>query len=128
MKDLYRRNRLRPRESNRLRIHNADGNDEDREAAFTVLLNERKKREYDRVHATLSKVGYIRRHLGLGGRSSWRRHYEDFLQPLEEETRVRPRRKRSLVRIARRLFAISGWALPLLILTLSPLILSRCSP
>lgn len=85
MRDLYRRNKLRPRESDRVEIHNCAGSDADKEAAFTVLLNAEKKAEYDRAHTTLSNIGYVRRHLGLGGKSNWRLRYDDFLHPAEAD-------------------------------------------
>lgn len=87
MKDLYRRNKLRPRASDRVEIHNCAGSEEDKEAAFTILLNEQKKAEYDRVYTSLIRIGYIRRHLGLGGRSNWRIRYDDFLHPAEPDAR-----------------------------------------
>ncbi|MEX1033494.1 MAG: SH3 domain-containing protein [Cellvibrionaceae bacterium] len=92
MKDLYRRNNLRPRETNRVKIHNCDGNEADKDAAFTILLNQDKKAEYDRVHATLSAIGYVRRHLGLVGKSNWRKRYGDFLATNVDADRSEPRR------------------------------------
>lgn len=79
MKDLYRRNGLRPREADPVKIHGASGSAEEREAAFTILLNAEKKREYDAAHLALSRIGYLRRHTGLTG--SWRSRYGDFLEP-----------------------------------------------
>lgn len=84
MKDLYWRNGLRPRESDRVKIHGARGSDAEREAAFTILLNDEKKLEYDSAHRALSRVGYLRRHLGLTGKGNWRATYGDFLEPMKE--------------------------------------------
>jgi hypothetical protein len=97
MKDLYRRNKLRPRETDPIKIHNCEGCDEDKEAAFTILLNADKKAHYDRVHVTLSTIGHIRRHLGLAGKSNWRTHYADFLHPPEPVAgRPKPRKLTSI--------------------------------
>lgn len=124
MKDLYRRNKLAPRESDRIRIHNSEGSEEDKEAAFTILLNPRKKAEYDRAHATLSHIGYLRRHLGLGGKSGWRIHHSDFLDPPEPPS-VRRRKPRRTVtpkapRRARRLRPMV-W-LVLVVMAVAPLV------
>lgn len=81
MKDLYWRNHLRPRETDPRRIHDSDGSPEDQAAAFAILLNPRKKGQYDRAHAMLSQIGYVRRHLGLEERSGWQRYHGDFLRP-----------------------------------------------
>lgn len=81
MKDLYRCNGLRPRESDNVKIHGASGSAEEREAAFSILLNAHRKREYDAAHLALSRIGYLRRHMGLGGRHNWRRLYGEFLEP-----------------------------------------------
>lgn len=119
MKDLYRRNKLRPRESDRVKIHNCDGSEEDKEAAFTVLLNADKKAKYDRAHATLSNIGYIRRHLGLGGKSNWRLRYGDFLDPAEPAP---PRRKKPRKRSPRKpgFAALISW--PVVIVALLSLV------
>ncbi|MCW8195217.1 hypothetical protein F6455_10505 [Proteobacteria bacterium 005FR1] len=100
MKDLYRRNKLRPRESNRVKINNSRGSEGDKEAAFTILLNAERKTHYDRVHAVLTQVGYVRRHLGLAGKSEWRSNYGDFLSP-HEVPAVRPARKARFTRLIR---------------------------
>lgn len=81
MRDLYRRNGLRERESEQVKIHDAAGAAEEREAAFSILLNPRRKPEYDAAHLALSRIGYLRRHMGLVGRDNWRHRYADFLEP-----------------------------------------------
>lgn len=97
MRDLYWRNGLRPRESDRVKIHAAAGSDQEREAAFTILLNDEKKAVYDSAHRALSRVGYLRRHLGLAGKGNWRAEYGDFLEPMKEgglqSPSHRPRKK-----------------------------------
>lgn len=125
MKDLYRRNKLRPRESDRVEIHNCAGSDADKEAAFTILLNDEKKAEYDRVHTTLSNIGYVRRHLGLGGKSNWRLRYDDFLHPVEPETRRRSQARRSGPTLARKGAFASLFSWPVVtfaLLTLLPVV------
>lgn len=104
MKDLYRRNKLRPRESDPVKIHNSAGSEEDQEAAYTILLNPERKAHYDRVHTTLSQIGYVRRHLGLAGKSDWRARHGDFLSQ-HEVPAVRPARTRKAFRLPR-------WHLP----------------
>lgn len=124
MKDLYRRNKLRPRESDRVEIHNCAGSDADKEAAFTILLNDEKKVQYDRVHSTLSNIGYVRRHLGLGGKSNWRVRYGDFLHPVEPEVRQSRQSRRTGPTLASKgaFASLSSWpVVTFALLTLLPL-------
>lgn len=110
MKDLYWRNGLRPRETDRVKIHEAAGLEEDRGAAFAILLNAAKKAQYDSAHLALNRVGYLRRHMGLAGRANWRLHYGDFLEPAKDDLAshsraAKPRHKARII----------GWCLILLL-------------
>lgn len=126
MKDLYRRNKLAPREGDPVKINNCSGSEEDREAAFHILLNPERKALYDRSHAALSHIGYIRRQLGLAGKDNWRVRYGDFCEPAHPAPlRKRPRRRLRLpgLRLPRRLAVLLTWPMALLAsLSLLPLV------
>lgn len=80
MKDLYHRNGLRPLEQDIVKIHNSRGENEgDSEAAFAILLNQERKKKYDKTHATLIKIGQLREHFGLNRRNDWHIRYADFV-------------------------------------------------
>lgn len=113
MKDLYWRNGLHPREEDRVKIHAANGADEDREAAFAILLNVKKKAEYDAAHLALSRIGYLRRHIGLAGGNNWRAKYGDFLEPAKEgfTSSLPTEQKKPGLRLAR----LVGWFVVLLL-------------
>lgn len=85
MKDLYRRNRLEACEADPVKIHNCEGgSDAEKDAAYTILLNENKKIEYDRVYKAVQTIGYIRGHFGLSKSSNWHRQYSDFVRSDKE--------------------------------------------
>lgn len=101
MKDLYRRNNLEACESDPVKIHNCEGgSDAEKDAAYTILLNENKKIEYDRVYNALQTIGYIRGHFDLSKTSNWHRQYSDFVRrenesiaPKKETIRKVPQQK-----------------------------------
>lgn len=88
MKDLYARNRLDPREPDQGRVLNCEGgHEEDREAAFAILLNEKKKQVYDQAHSALEAIGYIRANCDLNN-VDWGRKNSDFYQTASVEVPV----------------------------------------
>ncbi|GAB1267596.1 hypothetical protein NBRC116493_08490 [Aurantivibrio infirmus] len=96
MKDLYRRNNLKPCESDPVKIHNCEGGSEkDKEAAYTILLNENKKIEYDRVYKAVDSIGYIRAHFGLNKTSNWDQVYSDFVRSDKDQIVVKAESKSS---------------------------------
>lgn len=79
MKDLYRRNQLKPLESDVVKINNSHSdNPEDGEAAFAILLNSDRKKEYDKVYKAVTTIGQLRAHFGINNLNGWRHSYTDF--------------------------------------------------
>ena len=80
MKDLYKRNGLKPLESDAIKIHNCRSeNSSDNEAAFAILLNKERKNKYDKLYVTLSKIGKLRKRYSLENVGDWVDQYADFL-------------------------------------------------
>ncbi len=80
MKDLYRRNHLNPLEDNVVKINNCKSDmPEDSEAAYSILLNEERKRQYDQAYKALSSVANLRKRYDLSTKNDWHRSYADFL-------------------------------------------------
>ncbi len=80
MKDLYRRNNLESGESNVVKIHGIDnsGFEEDREAAFSILLNQTRKNVYDNTHKTLKSIGLLRTKFNLNT-ADWKNNNSDYV-------------------------------------------------
>lgn len=78
MKDLYRRVGLQAYESSRNQILACKGDFQDTEAACSILLDQKKKSEYDRVYAALSIIAEARQRLEVRTSSRWRQTYSDF--------------------------------------------------
>lgn len=80
MKDLYRRNGLKPLESDTVKINNCKStNSQDNEAAFVILLNGERKQQYDRVYSTLNTIARLRDRYALTHSSGWSTQYGDFV-------------------------------------------------
>jgi len=79
MKDLYRRNNLESGESNAVKIHGIEnGFEEDREAAFSIFLNQARKDVYDNTHRTLKSIGRLRTTFNLNT-VDWKNNNSDYV-------------------------------------------------
>ncbi|MGH1471670.1 MAG: hypothetical protein ACRBCS_10785 [Cellvibrionaceae bacterium] len=79
MKDLYRRNNLHSGESRTSKLHSIENAfEEDREAAFSILLNTERKKVYDFSHETLRAIGRLREKNDLNT-TEWRKANSDYV-------------------------------------------------
>lgn len=85
MRDLYRRNNLRPLESDVVKISNCKSADQqDNEAAFIILLNQERKKQYDKVYSTLKTIGVLRERFSCKA-NAWNERYPDFIAEQPEK-------------------------------------------
>jgi len=90
MRDLYLRNHLAPRESDPVKINNCEGGfAEDQEAAFSILLNDERKRVYDQTHQALEIIGFIRGHCDINTKA-WSQKNGDFYQTVTTDIPLVP--------------------------------------
>ncbi|MGI1679062.1 MAG: hypothetical protein K6L75_10045 [Cellvibrionaceae bacterium] len=84
MKDLYRRNNLTSGETQATKIHGIEGGfEEDREAAFSILLNKERKVVYDITHKTLKAIGRLRTRNDLNT-ADWKKNNSDYVALVSE--------------------------------------------
>lgn len=96
MKDLYRRNKLSPLESDLVKIHSSQSDTAaDQEAAFTILLNKEKKAEYDRAYRVAKTIGLLRSRMRVKDRSEWRSECGDFVSVITDPIPVSPARPKT---------------------------------